>query len=144
NMANGNPIIIETNTLQMEEGAHYKPAPILASVNRWLTHRPGSPVDVSDNIKNTIRDRLLGILFSQSFDIIDRGIGTEADLNFGCQVALGFKKGPLDLMRDLGEEEVNRIMEKFQKERPGFPQPSQPVADYQDFNRFILVDDLQR
>ena len=142
NMANGNPIIIETNTLQMEEGAHYKPAPILASVNRWLTHRPGSPVDVNDNIKNTIRDRLLGILFSQSFDIIDRGIGTEADLNFGCQVALGFKKGPLDLMRGLGEEEVNRIMEKFQKERPGFPQPSQPVADYQDFNRFILVDDL--
>jgi len=143
NMANGNPIIIETNTLQMEEGAHYKPAPILASVNRWLTHRPGSPVDVSDNIKNTVRDRLLGILFSQSFDIIDRGIGTEADLNFGCQVALGFKKGPLDLMRDLGEEEVNRIMENFQKERPGFPQPSQPVADYQDFNRFILVDDLE-
>ena len=141
NMANGNPIIIETNTLQMEEGAHYQPAPILGSVNRWLTHRPGSPVDVSDDLKGDIRDRLLGILFSQSFDIIDRGIGTEADLNFGCQVALGFKKGPLDLMRDMGPEEVNRIMEKFQKERPGFPMPSKPVADYQDFNRFILVDD---
>ena len=24
NMANGNPIIIETNSLQMEEGAHYQ------------------------------------------------------------------------------------------------------------------------
>jgi len=141
NMANGNPIIIETNSLQMEEGAHYKPASILASVNRWLTHRPGSPVDVSDDLKNTIRDRLLGILFSQSFDIIDRGIGTEADLNFGCQVALGFKKGPLDLMRELGATEVERIMERFQAQRPGFPQPSTPVADYQDFNRFILVDD---
>ena len=141
NMANGNPIIIETNTLQMEEGAHYQPAPILGSVNRWLTHRPGSPVDVSDDLKGDIRDRLLGILFSQSFDIIDRGIGTEADLNFGCQVALGFKKGPLDLMRELGDQEVNRIMEKFQKERPGFPMPSKPVGDYQDFNRFILVDD---
>ncbi len=141
NMANGNPIIIETNTLQMEEGAHYQPAPILGSVNRWLTHRPGSPVEVSDDLKGTIRDRLLGILFSQSFDIVDRGIGTEADLNFGCQVALGFKKGPLDLMRDLGAQEVDRIMEKFQKERPGFPQPSKPVADYQDFNRFVLVDD---
>jgi len=141
NMANGNPIIIETNTLQMEEGTHYKPASILASVNRWLTHRPGSPVAVSDDLKGTIRDRLLGILFSQSFDIVDRGIGTEADLNFGCQVALGFKKGPLDLMRDLGAKEVDRIMEKFQRERPGFPQPSKPVADYQDFNRFILVDD---
>jgi len=141
NMANGNPIIIETNTLQMEEGAHYQPASILGSVNRWLTHRPGSPVDVGKDLKNTIRDRLLGILFSQSFDIIDRGIGTASDLNFGCQVALGFKKGPLDLMRELGDKEVNRIMEKFQKERPGFPQAVKPVGDYQAFNRFILVDD---
>jgi len=141
NMANGNPIIIETNSLQMEEGDHYKPAPILASVDRWLTHRPGSPVKVTDEIKNSIRDRLLGILFSQSFDIIDRGIGTKEDLNFGCQVALGFKKGPLDLMRDLGEEEVRRIMKRFHQERPGFPQPGQSHAAYQDFDRFILVDE---
>ncbi|MBT8372013.1 MAG: 3-hydroxyacyl-CoA dehydrogenase/enoyl-CoA hydratase family protein, partial [Deltaproteobacteria bacterium] len=143
NMANGNPIIIETNTLQMEEGDHYKPAAILKSVDRWQTPRPGSPVDVSADLKGIVRDRLLGILFSQSFDIIDRGIGTPADLNFGCQVALGFKKGPLDLMRDLGAEEVNRIMQKFQQERPGFPQPQASFEFYQDFNRFILVDELQ-
>jgi enoyl-CoA hydratase/3-hydroxyacyl-CoA dehydrogenase len=142
-MANGNPIIIETNSLQMEEGDHYQPASVLGSVDRWLTHRPGSPVEVSDQIKSTVRDRLLGILFSQSFDIIDRGIGTAGDLNFGCQVALGFKKGSLDLMRELGEAEVNRIMQKFKKERPGFPQPQKPFASYQDFNRFILVDDYQ-
>jgi enoyl-CoA hydratase/3-hydroxyacyl-CoA dehydrogenase len=142
NMANGNPIIIETNTLQMEEGVHYRPAPILASVDRWLTHRPGGPVEVPENIRSAVRDRLLGILFSQSFDIIDRGIGTLADLNFGCQVALGFRSGPLDLMHDMGAEEVNRIMQKFQEERPGFPMPQQSWADYQKFNRFILVDDL--
>ena len=143
NMANGNPIIIETNSLQMEEGAHYKPAPILASVDRWLTHRPGSPVKLSDELKNTIRDRLLGILFSQSFDIVDRGIGTAEDLNFGCQVALGFRQGPLDLMRDLGENETRRVMEKFQQDRPGFPQAQQSYDVYQDFNRFILVDDRE-
>jgi enoyl-CoA hydratase/3-hydroxyacyl-CoA dehydrogenase len=143
NMANGNPIIIETNSLQMEEGEHYKPAPILGSVDRWLTHRPGSPVKIDDEIKNLIRDRLLGILFSQSFDIIDRGIGTREDLNFGCQVALGFKKGPLDLMRDLGEEEVQRIMKRFQQERPGFPQPGQAHVAYQDFNRFTLLDERE-
>ena len=143
NMANGNPIIIETNSLQMEEGDHYKPAPILASVDRWLTPRPGSKVEVGAEVKNKIRDRLLGILFSQSFDIIDRGIGTRADLNFGCQVALGFKKGPLDLMRELGAEEVDRIMQKFGQERPGFPQPAGSFADYQEFNRFILVDDFE-
>jgi len=93
-------------------------------------------------LKLSVRDRLLGILFSQSFDIIDRGIGTKEDLNFGCQVALGFQQGPLDLMRDLGEAEVKRIMDKFQSERPGFPMPQQTYSAYQDFKRFILVDDV--
>jgi enoyl-CoA hydratase/3-hydroxyacyl-CoA dehydrogenase len=94
------------------------------------------------DIKSGVRDRLLGILFSQSFDIIDRGIGTKADLNFGCQVALGFRKGPLDLMRDLGEDEVERIMDRFQSERPGFPMPQQAYSAYQDFKRYVLVDDI--
>ncbi len=143
NLANGNPIIIETNTLQMEEGEHYRPAAILASVDRWLTHRPGTPVEIPEKLKAALRDRLLGILFSQSFDIIDRGIGTPQDLNFGCQVALGFRKGPLDLMRDIGEGEVERIMDKFQKERPGFPMPQQPLKAYQDFKRYILVDEIE-
>jgi len=142
NMTNGNPIIIETNTLQMEEGAHYRPANILGSVDKWLTLRPGTILDVPEDIKNTIRDRMLGILFSQSFDIVDRGIGTMTDLNFGCQIALGFKKGPLDVMRDYGEAEVERIMGKFQEDRPGFPQAKKPLYTYQDFKRYILVDEI--
>jgi len=142
NMANGNPIIIETNTLQMEEGAHYRPAPILGSVEKWLTNRPGTKMEVPEDIKNTIRDRMLGILFSQSFDIIDRGIGTKEDLNFGCQIALGFRKGPLDVMRDCGEAEVERIMQKFQEERPAFPQAKKSLSAYQDFRRYILVDEM--
>ncbi len=142
NMANGNPIIIETNTLQMEEGDHYRPAPILSSVDRWHTHRPGSPVDVPPDVAGKVKDRLMGVLFSQAFDIIDRGIGTKEDLNFGCQIALGFRKGPLDIMRDLGEAEVQRIMEKFAVERPGFPRAKASFSAYQDFNRFILVDHM--
>ena len=142
NMANGNPIIIETNTLQMEEGPHYRPAPILSSVDRWLTHRPGAKIEIPGDIKDTIRDRMLGIFFSQSFDIIDRGIGTKEDLNFGCQIALGFRKGPLDVMQDLGEAEVNRVMKKFQEERPGFPQAKESFSFYQDFKRHVLVDEM--
>jgi enoyl-CoA hydratase/3-hydroxyacyl-CoA dehydrogenase len=142
NMANGNPIIIETNTLQMEEGAHYKPAHILGSVATWQTHRPGSKEDLPEELGALIRDRLLGILFSQSFDIIDRGIGTREDLNFGCQIALGFRKGPFDIMKELGEEEVERIMARFQKERPGFPMERLPLSAYQDFARHLIVDEM--
>ena len=143
NMTHGNPINIETSTLQMEEGAHYRPAPILGSVDRWLTHRPGTKLEVPEDIKNTIRERMLGILFSQSFDIIDRGIGTKEDLNIGCQLALGFKKGPLDIMRNCGEAEVERIMKKFEDARSGFPQAKQPFSIYQDFNRYLLVDEIE-
>jgi enoyl-CoA hydratase/3-hydroxyacyl-CoA dehydrogenase len=85
---------------------------------------------------------MLGILFSQSFDILDRGIGTKADLNYGSKIALGFKQGPLDIMRDLGEAEVNRIMKKFSLDRPGFPQPNASFKEYQSFNRFLLVDEV--
>ena len=142
NMSNGNPIITETNTLQMEEGACYKPASIFPSVDRWLTPRPGSRVEVPDDLKKWIRERMLGILFSQSFDIIDRGIGTKADLNYGCRIALGFRKGPLDIMGDLGEAEVMRIVKTFDQERPGFPLPKASYSSYQDFKRFLLVDEM--
>ncbi|MFO7772564.1 MAG: 3-hydroxyacyl-CoA dehydrogenase/enoyl-CoA hydratase family protein [Dehalococcoidia bacterium] len=141
NMAKGNPIIVEANTLQAEEGPHYLPAPILNSVAEWQTLRPGTPLEVPEQIKNAVRDRLLGALFSQSFDVINRGIGIPEDLNFGCQVALGFRKGPFDIMKELGEAEVMRIMAKFQVERQGFPGAEKPFSEYQDFRRHILVDE---
>jgi enoyl-CoA hydratase/3-hydroxyacyl-CoA dehydrogenase len=99
-------------------------------------------VAVPDELGNLIRDRLLAILFSQSFDIIDRGIGIPADLNLGCQIALGFRKGSFDIMRDLGDAEVDRIMSKFKTERPGFPMPTNPIAEYQKFRRFLTVDEM--
>jgi len=142
NMARGNPIVFEANALQMEEGSHYQPAPILLSVAEWQTPRPGTKMEVPEDVKNIVRDRLLGILFSQSFDVINRGIGTPEDLEFGCQVALGFRKGPFDIMKGLGETEVNRIMSKFQAERPGFPGAQKPSSQYQDFKRHVLVDEM--
>ncbi|MGO9020808.1 MAG: 3-hydroxyacyl-CoA dehydrogenase/enoyl-CoA hydratase family protein [Syntrophobacteraceae bacterium] len=143
NLTNGNPITFEAKTLVMEEGPWNKPAPLFASVERWHTHRPGTKgAEPPAEIKAKVRDRLLGTLFCQSFDILDKGIGTRADLNFGCQIALGFKKGPLDMMRDMGEAEVKRIMDNYVKERPGFPKPKESFSFYQDFKRNILVDEM--
>ena len=142
NLARGNPIIVETNTLQMEEGDHYRPAHILRSVDRWVTVKPGANVEIDGDTAAHVRDRLLGVLFSQSFDIINRGIGTLEDLNLGCQVALGFRKGPFDVMRDLGEEEVKRIIKEFQTARPGMPGMEARYEKYQDFPRNILVDEI--
>jgi enoyl-CoA hydratase/3-hydroxyacyl-CoA dehydrogenase len=142
NLGNGNPIVVETCAMFMEEGDHYRPAPILSSVERWAVPRPGTEVDVPEDIRKAVRDRMLGLLFSQSFDIADRVIGTKEDLNLGCQIGLGFRKGPFDIMQDIGEQEVNRIMENFQEYRPGFPMATKAFSFYQDFKRFVIVDEV--
>ncbi len=143
NLAHGNPIITETNTLQCaEEGEHYRPAPVFRSVDRWLTLGPGKTIDVDAETSALVRDRMLGVLFSQSVDILDQDIGTPADLDLGCKLALGFKKGPLELMRELGDAEVNRILARFSDERPGMPMPKRQIGDYQGYLRSLLVDDV--
>jgi enoyl-CoA hydratase/3-hydroxyacyl-CoA dehydrogenase len=143
NLARGNPIITETNTLQAEmEGEHYTPAPIFRSVDTWVTVPPGKRVEVAADTAKAIRERLLGILFSQSVDIVDRKIGESADLDLGCRLALGFKHGPLDLMKNLGEQTSGRALMRLRDERRGMPMPQQSFAAYQGFLRHILVDDL--
>ncbi len=143
NLARGNPIIVETNTLQAdEEGEHYRPASIFRSVDKWVTVGPNQRLEVAPDTAAAVRDRLLGVLFSQSVDILDRAIGDAADLDLGCRVALGFRRGPLELMRELGDDESARMLERLARERPGMPMPKRPLPDYQRFERHVLVDDL--
>ena len=212
NMSNGNPIIIETNSLQAElEGPHYRPADIFREVERqkqdtreienrtpfpppsfrrmpessehvplkadivsldagirqhdgmtpaeenrtpikweekwdtrgkWKTIKPGESVAVPEAVGTEIRERLLGVLFSQTVDILDREIGTAADLELGCRLAFAFRQGPLELMRELGEVESQRILTKFTSTKPGMPGAQRPLRAYQDFYRFVLVDEL--
>jgi enoyl-CoA hydratase/3-hydroxyacyl-CoA dehydrogenase len=143
NFANGNEIIPEVNTLQAdEEGEHYRPAPYFRSVKTWNTVSRGEPIEVAPETAKSIRDRLLGIVFSQSVDIVDRSIGTSADLELGCRLAFAFKKGPLKLMSELGEEEVSRILKRLDEERPGMPLPNQSIPRYQDFLQYLLIDDV--
>lgn len=144
NLTRGNAIMIETNTLQADlEGDHYRPAAIFRSVDTWATTAPGKRVTVTPQTAEAVRERLLGILYSQSVDILDRKIGEPADLDLGCRLALGFKKGPLDLMRDLGDAATRRTMDRLTTERPGMPMPVSQLVEYQDFHRYVLVDELE-
>jgi enoyl-CoA hydratase / 3-hydroxyacyl-CoA dehydrogenase len=141
NMAGGNPLVFESQTRRSAERACYKPSPIMLSVEKWKTIKPGSAVDMPRDVKEWIVSRLLGVVFSQCFDIVDRHIGTAADLNLGSMLGLGFKKGVFDIMADFGEDQVAAIMDAFEKERPGFPKATRSIRQYLDFHRDILVDD---
>ena len=121
NMANGNPITYECNSRQMAESPAYAPSQLLLSVDRWQVNKPGTPVEVPADLRQAIRDRLLGILWSQSLDIVARGIGTPEDLHLGSLLALGFKTSPVDLMTQMGRDEVERVLARLGEERPGLP-----------------------
>ena len=144
NLANGNPIIIETNTLQArEEGAHYAPVPAFQSREPWQTVRPGQAVSVAEPRASAIRDRLLGILLSQSLDILDRDIGEPGDLDLGTRLAFGFKRGPLEHLRALGARELERIGARLASERPGLPFPLQAATTATHALRFVTVDQVE-
>ncbi len=144
NLANGNPIIVETNTLQAEEeGEHYRPARIFSSVERWkLPARGAQAAAIDEGVRLDIRDRLLGILYSQAADILDRDIGRPADLELGCRLAFGLKRGPLELMRRAGEQEVDRVLARLGEQRPGMPARTRPLGAYVDFRRDVLIDEI--
>lgn len=103
---------------------------------------PGKTVPVADTVRAGIRDRLAGILYSQSMDILDRQIGSAADLELGCRLAFGFRQGPAALMRKAGAAEVDRVLARLCSERPGLPGRRRALEAYTDFARDILVDDV--
>ena len=138
----GNPLTNESQLRRMSERQCYKPSPLLQSVKSWNVNKIGTKVDVPLDTREWIKDRMLGAVFSQCFDIADRGIGTPQDLNFGSIIALAFRKGLFEMMEDLGEREVKRIMKAFNNERPGWPKAKRTIAEYTDFPRDILVDDM--
>jgi len=137
-----NPLTFASQARRSAERAAYAPSKLLLSVDKWAYNKPGTKVDVAPDVAEWIRMRFLGCVFSQAFDIADRNIGTSTDLNFGSVIALGYKKGIFDLMASLGAEKVSSIMQKFDAERPGFPQPTRPIEKYLDFPRDILVDQI--
>jgi enoyl-CoA hydratase/3-hydroxyacyl-CoA dehydrogenase len=139
----GNPLTFASQTRRMAERPAYAPTRYLLSIAQWAFNRPGTKVDVAPELAEWIRMRFLGSVFSQAFDIVDRNIGTRSDLNFGSLIALAYKRGVFDLMADLGPEQVTSIVQKFNAERPGFPQPTSPIEDYLDFPRDILVDRME-
>jgi enoyl-CoA hydratase/3-hydroxyacyl-CoA dehydrogenase len=143
NMTGGNPIVFKTNTLKAEEeGAHYTPSHLLKSTATWQTLKPKEKEEVDPKAAEQIRTRLLGVLCSQAFDIINKGIGTLEDLNLGCMVGLGFRKGIFDIMKDLGEDHIKSVMADYQKVRPGMPGIEGDYSKYQNFKRNILVDEI--
>ncbi len=62
------------------------------------------------NQSAAIADRLRGAIFFAVLDEISEGVAAAADIDMGAQMAFTFAKGPAQMMRELGETEVTRLI----------------------------------
>lgn len=70
----------------------------------------GQQIAVDKQAEQLINDRMLGVIFFISTQLLDETVCTATDINRGAKIGLRWKKGPIDLMVALGVDEVNRLV----------------------------------
>lgn len=68
-----------------------------------------------ENIRNQIKDRMLGVEFLVCSQLLDEEVSTATDINRGARIGLKWRKGPIELMKQMGTDEVKRLIELVAK-----------------------------
>jgi enoyl-CoA hydratase/3-hydroxyacyl-CoA dehydrogenase len=64
---------------------------------------------------NTIRERLLGVVFVVAGQLVDEGITTIEDIDRGAKIGLRWAQGPFEIMNQLGIKTAYQIVQQFTK-----------------------------
>lgn len=107
--ATGVPIALHAQRTLEHFGPSYKISNKLAeqvdSGNDWDLSGMDK-VEITSDKANVINDRILGCTFFVCSQILAEEICTAVDLNRGAKIGLRWRKGPVDLLQQFGEEEV--------------------------------------
>ncbi len=60
-----------------------------------------------------VKERMLGLVFFICSQLLDEKVCSASDIDKGARIGLRWKKGPVELMRELGENEVTRLIVKI-------------------------------
>ena len=109
--------------------------------NAWHDRKnPGDPSHDEATAKKVL-DRILAVVFARTYFVVDNDICTPIDLNWLTRMALGYKKGLLDLAEDVGMERVRELCQAFAADHPGFEVPkSIAEAKAVAFQRNVKVE----
>jgi enoyl-CoA hydratase/3-hydroxyacyl-CoA dehydrogenase len=111
--ATGVPIAYHAQRTLESFGTLYAVADMLRSHAeqnlRWELGDPASTV-VDAASERCIRDRMLGTVFLVCGQILEERVCSAVDLNRGARIGLKWRRGPIEMMRELGAEEVERLV----------------------------------
>lgn len=113
--ATGVPIALHAQRTLEFYGPAYKVALLLekqvASQKEWEIINTDKIV--SEKELNEVNDRMLGCIFFVCSQLLEENVCSAIDMNKGAKIGLKWKKGPIDLMLQYGENEVNRLVKKY-------------------------------
>lgn len=104
----------------------FKAPAILTKKGNDPWHDPTRPGDASydDALRDTVLNRILAVLFARTYFVADNDICAPTDLDWLTRMALGFRKGLLDLAEDMGMDKVHAICAEYAETRPGYDIPT--------------------
>ncbi|MBI3136905.1 MAG: 3-hydroxyacyl-CoA dehydrogenase/enoyl-CoA hydratase family protein [Bacteroidetes bacterium] len=114
--ATGVPIALHAQRTLEHFGPSYKVATILEkqveSKTNWPVHIPENFQVTEEKIK-AIADRMNGCTFFVCSQILAEKVCSATDLNRGAKIGLRWRKGPLDLMNQFGQEKVQKLVSDY-------------------------------
>ena len=143
-LTRGNLLNVHCLELMAQEyGDWFAPPPILSEMglNPWHDrNNPGDPAH-DEALKAEVLDRILAVVLARAHFVVDNDICPAGAFNWMTRMALGFKKGLLDLAADLGADKVHALCTAYARRFDGFTVPAS-IADkaLPDFYRTIVVE----
>ncbi|MBI5033316.1 MAG: enoyl-CoA hydratase/isomerase family protein [Chloroflexi bacterium] len=118
--ATGIPIAYHSAVSLAESlGEFYAPATQLGEM-----FKAGKSWDLAGEVdasrKETIADRLRGVVFGIVAQLVDEGVATVEDVDRGATIGLRWAKGPFAMMNDLGLKRSLALVEKIETRHAGF------------------------
>ena len=101
---------------------------------------PGDPTHDATLAKEVL-DRMLAVTLGRTYFVADNGICDPTELNWLTQMALGFRKGLLDICEDLGPDRLHDLCTSYAAKNPGFEVP-QSIQNKKllEFHRTLKVE----
>ena len=96
--------------------------------------------EIDSETSKYIKDRMLGIVFLVCSQILDEKVCGAVEINRGARIGLRWRKGPIDLMKKLGINEVTRltgaICDKYAVEFPTSVNEENWVMEYVKLEKY--------
>lgn len=80
-------------------------------------------ISTDDHLRKMIGDRLLGVVFLVCNQLLDEKVCTATAINRGARIGLQWKKGPVDMMLQTGDNTVHQLISQV-AERYDIPIPN--------------------